>query len=129
MTESRELFAQIAQLRAEVEDIGTMTRSLYRTTAKDERKDVLDEMRRDPSIGAIFLLVDGARSQNEIVSELTSRQVRGASRASVSRKLERLHHDLELIALVRRTKAGIVYRKTAKAEALGLVRALEKGTT
>jgi hypothetical protein len=127
--ESRELFAQIAQLRAEVEDIGTMTRSLYRTTAKGERKEVLDEMRRDPSIGAIFLLVDGDRSQNEIVAELTSRKVRGASRASVSRKLERLHHDLELIALVRRTKAGNVYRQTAKAEALGLVRALEKGTS
>jgi hypothetical protein len=127
--ESSVLLAQIAQLRAEVEDIGVMTRSLFRTTAREERKEVLDEMRRDPSIGEVFRLVNGARSQGEIVELLTAKEVKGASRAGVSRKLERLHHDLGLIALVRRTKAGNVYRQTAKAEALGLMRALEKGTT
>jgi hypothetical protein len=127
MSESNELLAQVAQLRNEVEDISVMTRSLFRTMGSEERKEVLEEMRRDPSVGAIFLLVDGARSQGEIVDLLKARKVKGASRASVSRKLERLHHDLELIALVRRVKAGNVYRQTAKAEALGLIRALTKG--
>jgi hypothetical protein len=127
--ESNELFAQIAQLRGEVEDIGVMTRSLLRTMGSEERTKLLSDMRQDPSLGAIFRLVNGSRSQQEIVDELTLHGVKGASRASVSRKLEKLHHDLELIALVRRTKAGNVYRRTAKADALGLARSLEKGTS
>lgn len=127
--ESHELFAQIAQLRGEVEDIGVMTRSLLRTMGRVERSELLAEMRQDPSLGAIFLLVNGSRSQGEIVEDLTSRRVKGASRASVSRKLDKLHHDLGLIALVRRVRAGNVYRHTAKADALGLARSLEKGTS
>lgn len=125
MAESTETALEIAILRREVEDIGSMTEALVRGQP-GIRKDVLDAMRGDPVLAAIYSRVNGSRSQGDIQKELSRAGVRGASARGVSERMEKLDQDLHLIKLTRRTKAGNVYARTRLGHALRLDRLLEK---
>jgi hypothetical protein len=127
VAESDELFNEIAQLRDEVEDQGTILDALLRAGAGEElREKILVRMRNDRALAEIFLLVDGLRSQGEIVQKLAERGLPGASRSSVSIKLEKLANDYDLIRRSHRAAAGNVYYRTRLARILKLERALEQ---
>jgi len=126
MPESLDLFHEVARLRDEVEEQGEMIDTLVRTNARGLRTEVLDEMKKDPTLAEVLLLVDGARSQGEILKVLQQRGGKGASSATVSRKLDYLHRDLRLIHFVKREKSGNVYRTGRLDQVLGITRALTK---
>jgi hypothetical protein len=125
VAESDELFGEVASLRDELEEQGSMINALVRAASPELRAQLLSEFEKDPALREIYSLIDGKRAQQEIVEDLARRGVRGASRNAVSYKLDRLRFE-GLISRVRRTRAGIVYRKTRLDHALGISRQLEK---
>ena len=125
MPETHDLFNEVAQIKDEVEDVREMVDALVRVNSSQLKADILKEMVSDRALAEVFLLIDGSRSQGEILKALQERGVRGASPATVSRKLERLV-ELNLVHFVRREAAGKVYRTARLAEVLGLRRALAK---
>ena len=126
MPESTDLFAEVANIRDELEEQGAMLDALVRSSGREAKELVLGEMRRDSGLGRILQLVDGNRSQGEIVLRLKEEGVKGTSPASVSRKLDRLAHELGLVILVRRVSSGNVYRKTRLDKVLGISRAVDR---
>jgi hypothetical protein len=126
MPETPDLFSEVANMRDELEEQGTMIDALVRTSAAERKDAILEEMQKDSALADVFLLVDGQRSQGEIVQNLSGSSNRGVSGASVSRKLEKLAKDMDLIVLARRVAAGNVYRKTRLDRVLGITRELNR---
>jgi hypothetical protein len=123
MPESTELFNEIAMLRDQVDD---MSRSVAALTRKSGlRDDIVKAMDDDPMLMRVFLLVDGKRTQTEILSELKAAGHPG-SPASVSRKIDALVEDWDLIRPTRRSVKGISYVHTSLAKDLGIARALQR---
>jgi hypothetical protein len=124
MAESNELFNEIAVLRDEVEEQGAMLDALVRASVGDR---LVELLRKDQAAINVLLAVDGVRSQTEIVDHLRSSGDKGASAASVSRKLKALGEDYGLVALSHRAGSGNVYHRTRLDRALRVSRTLERG--
>jgi arginine repressor len=103
-----------------------MTETLVRAQSRQLVTAMLDRFTGDAALKAVFLNVDGNRSQNEILDALRSARVQGASAATVSRKLDVLAHELHLIELRDRTAKGKIYARTNLDRILGISRALER---
>lgn len=127
MPESNDLFNEVAQIKDEVEDVREMVDALVRINSNELKTGIVKEMAADRALAEVFLLIDGKRSQGAILRSLQEKGSKGASPASVSRKLDRLV-ELNLIHFIRREAAGKVYRTTRLAHVLGLHRALGKAT-
>ena len=125
MAESDLLFTEVAAMRDEVEEQGAMINALVRATAKESRELLLQDFATDAALKAVYLLIDGERSQGQIVKQLAGKNVKGTSRSGVSRKVEELFHH-GLISRVAQTKEGIIYKKTRLDQALGITRELTK---
>jgi len=124
MAESLDLFNEVRQLRAKVDDLGAMTETLVRAQSKDLVKAIVSKFASDPTLTAVFLAVDGVRSQTEILAGLKSSKLKGGSAPTVSRKIETLQHELHLIELVDHRAKGKVYRRTNLDRILGISRKL-----
>ncbi|MEO6701018.1 MAG: hypothetical protein ABI140_14775 [Jatrophihabitantaceae bacterium] len=123
MPETPELFSEIANLRDQVDD---MSRSVSAIARKSGWKDdILQAMENDPTLARVFLLVDGRRTQNDMVAEL-ARTGPTVSQKTVSRKLDNLIQDWDLVRRTTRGKEGIQYVHTSLAADLRIVRALAK---
>jgi predicted HTH transcriptional regulator len=125
MAESDELFTEVASIRDEIEEQGAMINALVRVSSKESRALLLADFEKDPALREIYLLIDGERSQGQIVKALADKKVKGASRSAVSRKIEELFHH-GLISRIGQTKEGVIYKKTRLDVALGVTRELSK---
>lgn len=127
MAESLDLFNEVRQLRAKVDDLGVLTETLVRAQSRDLVKAIMDKLSADASLCAVFLAVDGVRSQTDILSSLKRTKLKGASPATVSRKIDVLQHELHLIELAAVTAKGKIYRRTNLNRILGISRQLRDG--
>jgi arginine repressor len=66
---------------------------------------------KDPQLAHVYLLVDGHRSQQDIVAALRKAGV-SSSDATVSRKLGVLRNELGLIEKIDHTASGVTHRKS-----------------
>ena len=123
MPESNELFNELANLRDQVDDMSRSVSAIARQSGLKEQ--VLDVMRSDPLLASIFLLIDGVRTQKDIVQALKGSGV-GGSQATVSRKIDSLVEDWDLVRPTRRTAEGMRYVHTSLAKDLKIARSLEK---
>lgn len=123
MPETENLFNEVAQLRDQVEDMAKSVSALTRQSGI--KGDVLDAMAKDPLLAQVFQLVDGRRTQKDILDALRASGV-GGSQATVSRKLDQLVEDWDLVRPTTRTAGGTKYVHTSLAKDLRIVRALEK---
>ena len=126
MPETPEVFNEIANLRDRVEDMGRAVTAIARTSGF--RQQVLDAMAKDPMLARIFQLVDGTRTQKDMVVALKDAG-EGGSSATVSRKIEELFEDWDLIRPTSRNASGIHYVHTSLAKDLRIARALERQPT
>ncbi|MEX0666092.1 MAG: hypothetical protein WD598_15180 [Acidimicrobiia bacterium] len=124
MGETPELYAEVANLRDEVEEQGAMLDALVRSSSR--RSEILDALDKDEALRAVLLLIDGNRAQNDVVDALRAQGVSGASAATVSRKVDILANELGLVLLSRQHAGGKVYRRTRLERALNIVRTLER---
>lgn len=125
MPETPDLYAEVAALRIEVEDMSAMTEALLRGGNASIADELITYLSRDESARLVFLLADGVRTQAEIAAEISARGVRGGSQPTVSRKLEQLAHDHHLLLLDRRQGRSNVYRKSKVSAALHIERKLK----
>jgi Arginine repressor, DNA binding domain len=125
MAETLDLFNEVRQLRAKVDDLGAMTETLVRAQSKELVKGIIETFGTDPALTATFLAVDGIRSQKEIVERLQEAKIKGASNPTVSRKIDILQHNLHLIELADRNAKGKIYKRTNLDRILGISRSLE----
>jgi hypothetical protein len=102
-----------------------MTETLVRAQSSDLIAAMLERFSADASLKAVFLAVDGERSQSEILVLLRAKGLKGASAATISRKLDSLESELHLIDLVDRTAKGKIYRRANLDRILGISRRLK----
>jgi hypothetical protein len=124
MAESLDLFNEVRQLRAKVDDLGALTETLVRAQGQDLVDAIMAKLTADAALTAIFLAVDGRRSQTDILASLKAAKTKGASPATVSRKIDTLQHELHLIELADVTARGKIYRRTNLNRILGISRKL-----
>lgn len=103
---------EIAALRARVDGMDPKLEILIRAQRASIQQEVLGAVEADPRLGAVYLQVDGKRTQKAIVSSL-ERSTSRISQPTVSRRMSILEHELALIEPGRLTREGVVYRKTA----------------
>jgi hypothetical protein len=123
--ESVEGFAELQKLRHDVEDLKAITGAILHAQP-DLGDRIMAVLRKDEVMARVLLLVDGVKTQGEIVEALAAEKLKGGEKSGVSRRFETLSKDLGLIAFDRQTKAGKVYRRTALESALKITRRLEK---
>jgi hypothetical protein len=126
MADTLETFSEIRQIRMRIEGIAHTQEVLIRAHAEAIEKEIWEWMDRDSTLAQVYLLVDGRRSQTEIVATMQKAGVDGASHASVSRKMEILSKELHLVELSDHTKSGKTYKRTAIDRILRIGRKLEK---
>ncbi|MFL6090448.1 MAG: hypothetical protein ACJ71Z_09935 [Aeromicrobium sp.] len=123
MPETPDLFAEVAMLRDQVDDMNRSVSALTRRSGA--LQDILEEMQKDEVLAEVFLAVDGTRSQAEIV-EVLKKGRNKPSQTTVSRKLDKLVEDWDLIRPHTRSAKGIVLTQTSLARALKVERQLRK---
>jgi hypothetical protein len=110
LTESLDAFNELRSIRARVEGIEHRQEVLVRAHADGILQTIWQYIDRDPDLGEIYLLIDGKRTQQDIVAALKGKA--GASQPTVSRKLSTLMRDLGLIEFADHTDAGKTYKKS-----------------
>jgi hypothetical protein len=85
---------------------------------RDRVLQVLEEVvRRNPLLGRIYLLLDGKRSQRQILAEL-KRQGVTTSEATISRRMSDMASEYGIADYVTTTAAGKIYRKNREMESV-----------
>lgn len=125
MAESPDLYAEVAAMRNQLDDVASMTAALLRSNPQMS-KEVLEFLSKDTVARCIYLLTDGTTSQTEIVKALEAKKIKGGTRSGVSRKIEILTQDYHLLARDHRSGKSNVYRKTEIASALHIDRLLTR---
>ncbi len=125
MAETQDAFAELVQLRTEMEQVGGMVDALVRYHP-EVKEQILQEFTKsgDDIMKVIFQLIDGRKTQKEIISELKARGI-ATSGPTVTRRIDRLRY-LELISLVTRKDGSPVYIHSRLSKALGLMRKFGK---
>jgi DNA-binding transcriptional ArsR family regulator len=123
---SLDTHGEIAQIHARLEAIEHMQEVLVRAEFEKIEKQIWERMDQDDTLAWVFLLVDGRRSQGDIARSMTSLGAKGASEATVSRKLEILFKDLYLIERGERQGNSNIYKRSTVDRVLGIKRKLEK---
>jgi len=123
MPETPELFSEIANLRDQVDDMSRTVSAIARKSGFKD--DILEAMAADPVLARVFLAVDGRRTQSDVIAEL-ARTGQAVTQATVSRKLDSLIQDWDLVRKSTRDKSGTRYIRTSLASDLRIERSLLK---
>lgn len=129
MPETGELLNEVTRLRRRVDEQGEVLDVLVQLDGAQAKVALLDRLADDELLRAIYMRVDGARTQGAILADLAAVGVRGANKATVSRRFDELANDLKLIVLVPRKQLGKVYRKSSIDRTFNLTRELERRST
>jgi hypothetical protein len=125
MPESIDAFAELRAMRARLEGIEHRQEMLVRAHSDEILAAIWRYVDHDEMLGEVFLLVDGKRTQQDIVSALKTKGIT-ASQPTVSRKLAKLNVELGLVEIGDRDAAGTVYMKSDLDRILHLTSKVER---
>jgi DNA-binding transcriptional ArsR family regulator len=111
MPESLDAYAELRLMRARLEGIEHRQEMLVRAHADEILETIWEFIDKDGTLGEVFLLVDGKRTQQDIVDALKKKGIT-TSQPTVSRKLAKLSIELGLVEIGDRDAAGTVYAKS-----------------
>jgi hypothetical protein len=120
------MYDEIRQIRGKIDSVKHTQEVLIRAHREPVEKQIWDRMDNDDVLARVYLLVDGNRTQKDIAKEMQSDGVYGATTSTVSRKLETLREDLDLIELSDHPALGNVYKRTATDRILGIAKTLKR---
>jgi hypothetical protein len=126
VSDSLDTFGEIRQIRSRLDAIEHTQEVLVRAQGKEILAQALAAFDADDMLAEVYLQVDGVRTQQDIAAVLQVQGRPGSKAMLVSRKLDRLYTELDLIALVDHTGKGNVYKKAGVDRILGITRQLEK---
>lgn len=126
MAESEYLYAEVLRLSQEVAEIKHTTNAQVRFN-KELKDTVVEQLKKDDALIAVFLAIDGARSQKDIITFLESENQPNTKKSTVSNKINELR-DLDLIEPIGKAPgtSSIIYKHTNFAKITGLPRTLSK---
>jgi DNA-binding transcriptional ArsR family regulator len=125
MPESLDAFSELRAIRARVEGIEHRQEMLVRAHADEILQAVWQYIDKDETLAEVYLLVDGKRTQNDILAALEANGI-AASQPTVSRKLTKLSTELGLVEIGDRDAAGIIYVKSELDRILHLTPKVER---
>lgn len=125
MPESLDAYAELRAMRARLEGIEHRQEMLVRAHSDEILKAIWTYIDSDETLGEVFLLVDGKRTQQDIVTALKQKGI-SASQPTVSRKLTKLNIELGLVEIGDRDAAGTVYMKSALDRILHMTSKVER---
>jgi DNA-binding transcriptional ArsR family regulator len=111
LPESLDAYAELRAMRARLEGIEHRQEMLVRAHSDEILKTVWSFIDEDETLGEVFLLVDGKRTQQDIVAALKQKGI-SSSQPTVSRKLMKLNIELGLVEIGDRDASGTVYMKS-----------------
>lgn len=120
MPESEPTQKRLSRMEKDLSDLTSMTRSLLNFHGEDFRKEMLEKMRKDDVLRAVYLLVDGELGQTEIGAKIG-----GAAQRTVDRKFTDLEGWGLIQYVTRPAKGGTVWARSPTARALRLERDLK----
>lgn len=112
-------------MRARLEGIEHRQEMLVRAHADEILQTIWHFIDKDETLGEVFLLVNGKRTQQDIVAALKQNRI-SASQPTVSRKLKKLMNELELVEVVDRDATGATLRKSDLNKILHLTPKVER---
>lgn len=122
MPESDELNATIGHIKYKVDSIDKDLDILLKFSGKAIVQEYITVLTSDPIMEAVYLQVDGQKTQQQIAQTISS------SDPTVSRRISKLV-ELDLIELDRQTDAGRIYRYTKMEHLYKLSKLLTKEQT
>jgi DNA-binding transcriptional ArsR family regulator len=111
MPESLDAYAELRTMRARLEGIEHRQEMLVRAHADEILRTVWESIDTDETLAEIYLLVDGMRTQKEIVKALNRNGI-ALDQSNVSRKLKKLMNELGLVEITERDASGATLRKS-----------------
>lgn len=105
MPESLDAYAELRAMRARLEGIEHRQEMLVRAHSEEILATVWEYIDGDEMLAEIFLLVDGTRTQKDILAELRRRGTPVAA-GGLSTKLKRLRNELGLVEISERDATG-----------------------
>jgi hypothetical protein len=125
MPESLDAYAELRAMRARLEGIEHRQEMLVRAHSDEILATVWEYVDRDEMLGEIFLLVDGARTQKDILAEL-SRRGTPIAKGGLSTKLKTLRNELGLVEISDRDATGATLCKSDLDKILHLTAKVER---
>jgi hypothetical protein len=125
MPESLDAYAELRAMRARLEGIEHRQEMLVRAHSDEILATVWEYIDRDAMLGEIFLLVDGARTQKDILAELNRRGT-PIAKGGLSTKLKTLRNELGLVEISERDATGATLRKSDLDKILHLTAKVER---
>lgn len=117
--------AELRLIRSRLDAIEHTQEVLVRADGTAIWNEIKSAFVADPLLARVYLLVDGQRTQRNMVTELASQGLKGATEATVSRKLAILRNELHLVKVVD-TNKGNVHARTGIDSILNLQKKVER---
>ena len=116
----------LLEIRARLDGIEHTQEVLVRTRSEEIWASLVGAFEQRPLLAHVYLLVDGVRTQNEIVAALAEKGLIAAgSKGTVSTTLAILRDDLHLVTALPSGKSQ-VHARTAVARILGLPKRVQR---
>lgn len=125
MPETSETLSEIKKLRSEVDQQGEMLDALVRYDPR-VRDSILDEFKNDKVLAAVYLLVDGNKTQQQIVESMKALNIKGASAPMITRKITALRTHMRVITPVAKDGKSWIYAHNRLGRALSLTKNIRK---
>jgi hypothetical protein len=125
MPESSDALLEIKKLRSEVDQQGEMLDALVRYDPR-VRDSILDEFKGDKVLATVYLLIDGAKTQQQIVESAKSLNIKGASAPMITRKITLLRTQMRVITPVAKDGRSWIYAHNRLGRALSLTKNIRK---
>lgn len=125
MAESSDALSEIKKLRGEVDQQGEMLDALVRYDPR-VRDNILEEFNNDKVMSMVYLLIDGVKTQQQIVEGLKALGIKGTSAPMVTRKMTTLRTQMRVITPVAKDGRSWIYAHNRLGRALSLTKNIRK---
>ena len=123
MSETSDALSEIKKMRSELDQHGEMLDALIRYSPII-RDSILDEFKKDKVLSAVYLLIDGVRTQQQITDIMKITQ--GASQPTVTRKIKELKDQVRVITPIAKDSNSWIYVHNRLGRALSLTKKIRK---
>lgn len=125
MSETNEALSEIKKLRSEVDQQGEMLDALVRHDPR-VRDSILEEFEKDIVLATVYLLFDGSRTQQQIVENVKTLNIKGTSAPMITRKIDKLRDTMRVITPVTQEGRSWIYAHSRLGRALNLTKSIRK---
>lgn len=125
MAETDDALSEMKKIRSELDQHGEMLDALVRYDPR-VRDSILEEFKDDRVLSIVYLLINGLRTQQQIVEELKKLGIKGTSAPMVTRKITTLRRHMRVITPADKDGRSWIYAHNRLGRALNLTRNIQR---